>query len=731
MLFSNGLKISTSKKYFCNLIRRYCYLVIAAFLLLSNVFAQSNLVEQLEKRLSKAVGNERVDILNQLSVLNNRISLNKSRTYAEEALKLSKSNNYKVGEAVSLKNIAFSFYLENDLDKSKDLNLLAYKILKEENEEKEILSVLNNTGLIFWRRNEFIEAFKYYRKAFNLAERLNDKTYSAEALSNMGLIHWKWSDYARALDLFFKSLKIREEIGDTFEICKTLNNIAFVYNEMNNVDKSIEYSLRVLPQAKKMNDGYVLGRVLNNLGVSYYKKREYQKALQFQEQSLGVKTKAGDKSGMAFSLNDIGDILLAQDNLNLALDRYNQALEIRYALKDKYAIATTLINLSMVYKKKNDYNKVINYLTEALQSAEEIKSKVLKAIVYKELASNDFAVGRTKEAYQNLLKHSQIQDSLQSNDAIEKTAEIAVVYDLESKQNELKIKSLEVEKEQSKNLLLMVAGLFFASVLFLVLLKYRMVRKQKNSLEETNIERAQKTTELENAIITRDKFFSIISHDLKSPFYGLKGMSEILSESYNELTEDERIDYLKKISKSVRDIYTLIENLLDWSRINAKRIEYKPYNFDIREEIIYCFMLLNPNAEKKKIKLECDIEESLFVYADQQMIHSVVLNFLSNGIKFTNEGGRVRVYSEILKDKIKISIEDNGVGIPADKLKLLFKIDSKYSSRGTGNEKGTGLGLIISQDLVELNGGEIFVSSTLNKGSVFSFTLPIGTEQVI
>lgn len=246
------------------------------------------------------------------------------------------------------------------------------------------------------------------------------------------------------------------------------------------------------------------------------------------------------------------------------------------------------------------------------------------------------------------------------------------------------------------------------------------ITERKKQIEKLQ----QYADELKNLNVSKDKFFSIIAHDLRSPFNGLLGFSTVLLEELHDLTSAEIKEYAGYIHTSAKTVYNLVDNLLQWSRIQTGRIEYQPIKIDLYEEVYKSLELFNSNAIAKRIKLFNEIEPNTFISADQNMLRSILQNLISNGIKFTKSGGSIKISSKEKDKFIQIEISDTGIGIEMKNIAKLFRIDSQFSNLGTSNEEGTGLGLILSKELVEKNKGQIWVKSTLKKGTTFFFTLP-------
>ena len=231
------------------------------------------------------------------------------------------------------------------------------------------------------------------------------------------------------------------------------------------------------------------------------------------------------------------------------------------------------------------------------------------------------------------------------------------------------------------------------------------------------------TNELKELNKSKDKFFSIIAHDLRSPFHGLLGFADVLSQNYENLNDEERKEYIGYIKSTSQQLFNLADNLLQWTRIQTGRIDYIPKKFDISKTMNKTINILKGNLQKKNINLINEIKENTIAEADEFMIQSVLQNILSNAIKFTNPGGKIRIYDYKTDEKYLLTFEDNGVGIPSDVIPGLFKIDSHYTTHGTDNEEGTGLGLILCRELIERNGGKISVESNRDKGSKFTIEL--------
>jgi PAS domain S-box-containing protein len=243
---------------------------------------------------------------------------------------------------------------------------------------------------------------------------------------------------------------------------------------------------------------------------------------------------------------------------------------------------------------------------------------------------------------------------------------------------------------------------------------------------------AESESQLKELNASKDKFFSIISHDLKNPFQGLIGYSEILAKDLEILSKEEIKDFVHLIHESSQHLYKLLENLLQWSRIQRGVISFNPDSFQLKHLIDLNISLINGNAFQKKIIINNEVDDDVIVFADVNMVNTVVRNLLSNAVKFTEVGGSIKISScNNGNSQYKVSVIDSGVGMSKEVMDKIFRIDHSYTSVGTANEKGTGLGLILCKELVEKNGGTINVDSEIGKGTTFTFTLPQAVEELI
>ena len=253
----------------------------------------------------------------------------------------------------------------------------------------------------------------------------------------------------------------------------------------------------------------------------------------------------------------------------------------------------------------------------------------------------------------------------------------------------------------------------------------RQILKEKVTLENTLNQLNKSNVALQEVIATKDKFFSFIAHDLKSPFNSIIGLSNLLVEKINQNKTEEIGRYGNLIQKTSNNAMALLMNLMEWSSSQTGLMKFSPHYFDLKSCIDNTLQLYTEAAAQKSITIISDVPVSVSIMADKAMMGTVLRNLISNAIKFTRPGGELSVAVKLVQNEILFSIIDNGVGIPLDSIEKLFKIDHSFSTHGTQKEVGTGLGLILCKDFVERHNGRIWVESVVHKGTSFYFTLPL------
>ncbi|MGE0088893.1 MAG: ATP-binding protein [Bacteroidales bacterium] len=285
---------------------------------------------------------------------------------------------------------------------------------------------------------------------------------------------------------------------------------------------------------------------------------------------------------------------------------------------------------------------------------------------------------------------------------------------LEKQQHEITIQQIQLESTNQK----------FRERTIELFGKMVDLKKAKKTISLQNDELEQQQKKLHELNASKDKFFSIIAHDLRNPIAGFLNLTDILSENFSSFSEKESKEFIDLMNHASKQLYNLLENLLQWSRSQTGSIPYEPKIVTLKPVVENTIDLLMMNIKNKKLKVSIEVNGECKAFADENMITTVIRNLLSNSIKFSNINGLIKIKADCINEQVTVSIIDNGVGMRKEDQEKLFRINKHHTTQGTSNEAGSGLGLILCKEFVERNGGKIWVESDLNKGSTFSFTLP-------
>lgn len=493
----------------------------------------------------------------------------------------------------------------------------------------------------------------------------------------------------------------------------------------------------VIAEATEVSDDYTKAEALFNLGEFFITQKNYSDALKSHKEALALWRMLNDKSNEARTLNAIGNLYQLMKNTEKAMANHKVALEIRQALKDKTGLAESYANIGGLYLMQKDYQRSVDNLMLALQNGREAQAQRHLLLTYDYLSQCFENTGNLKRALgyrkeYNLVNEFLLRDQNERY-LLEKEADKA----LTAKKEEIRALD-EKEKRQSEQIINdrklrnLVIALAAASLLVtaLVIILYFQKRRSNKVLSAVNEKVSQQNIELTQLNATKDKFFSIISHDLKGPLNSLTSFSSLLINHTDSLTKDEIKLLATDLDKSLKNLFALLENLLEWSRSQTGNMEIKPAEFSIKDLIQQNQQLLQVQAQNKKILISYENATEAIVFAHKNSVNTVVRNLMSNAIKFTPVGGKISVSTRVLGSEIAVSLHDTGIGMSKETMAKLFRIDAKITMKGTADEKGTGLGLILCKEFVEKNGGRIWVDSQENKGSTFSFTLPLAAVAV-
>jgi signal transduction histidine kinase len=564
--------------------------------------------------------------------------------------------------------------------------------------------------------------------ALNIAEKIKYIQGKADILHYLGINNHRRGEYPLALKRYFEELELREKNPgwQNSSLSMVYSSIGETYRAVANYDLSLEFLDKGLKAAEKNNDEKAKSYAYNRYASVYYE-MSYRnkdtvssfKASDYANKSLEIIKRTGDIELELSTLNIIGAVYRFRGNKDSSLAVYTLAYEKckdDSTYQDKPNI---LNNMGSLYNSLGDYDKAIKCGMISYEMSKKSGIRVYFIESARMLSDSYAKKGDFKNAYNYLFEGiAQYLDIFTER----KTAE---VYGLQHKY-ETDIR----EKEEGSNTLrrAVAAGGFILIILFLGLIYYLKHKNQKRinaELAAKNEMITKQTEQLAETNASKDKFFSILTHDLKNPLTGMLGFTDILTTNYDSLSEQDKKAYINYLKTSSESLYLLIEKILIWSRAQTGKIEMSKENIDLMDTAEAVVELQHVNAIRKGIKIENYIHDGIIVSADRNILDTVLRNLVDNAIKFTNSGGKVSIYAERNDNNVTISIKDNGVGIDEKSLKDLFNIGTVVKTVGTKNEKGTGLGLYICKDMLSLMGTVLKVESKKDEGTRFYFSVPV------
>ncbi|MDP1727082.1 MAG: tetratricopeptide repeat-containing sensor histidine kinase [Bacteroidota bacterium] len=582
----------------------------------------------------------------------------------------------------------------------------------------------------------FNDAKGYITKGSQTAETLQFPNYKADFSYLFGTIFYAQGNLPAAVQKYLEALRYYESVKQDAGALTTYTALAEIYQRQNNFSKAIEFNLKALKLFEQRNDKFRLLNIYEQVGSIYHRQKNTSKAKDYYIKALFLYKDIGNQAGEAATMINLANLDVDLNQCEPAVIRYKRALAIAAKLNAVPLQVQALNGLAKCHVNLKDYESANKEFRQAIVLAKRSGLKIELDEAYNGLSDiykslNNFGKMRTYRALS-----TEIRDSLFNDSVLKKTADLQLLYETEKKQAQIELyKKDDIVKELELKQTRQVKNFFIALSILLVLLvivfiyfisQNRKINKALTigltELEVKNHEIEVQKEQLTQLNQVKDRFFSIISHDLRNNLTTMKLYFDLVS--HKEFNPESHSELSKQVASSVQNTIDLLENLLVWASAQIKGVSIKPVNIKLHELAEENCQLLSSMAFNKKIQLSNQVDEDTVVFGDINMVNLILRNLLSNALKFTAENGSVSIISEDEETCIKISVIDNGVGIAESKTQSLFTDHANTSTKGTGNEKGTGLGLMLCKEFVEKSGGKIWVESEENKGSSFCFTLP-------
>ncbi len=554
-----------------------------------------------------------------------------------------------------------------------------YKQMLQEAEQKQDLK---QTLSIY---EEYLANFE------DIAEDINKKP---EVLINYALMLSYSGQYNKSIDVIIEALDLTENDPSQKEArARAFMQFGLIHFFMEQYDEALVHYQRADKLAQELDNELGMSIAKNNIGNIFQKKEKYAQAIEYYQESLLIQKNVNDSATIANTLFNIGTCYEELGNITDAVQHLEHALEMATVINDKEIMPLARIKLGIL-------NEDITLIEQGIGSVEQSGHQQVLLEAYNTYARLLAEQNQYIEAYNTLQKSIALSHSIFKEDALEMLNEFSVKYET---------KEQEARHKVQVTILLSLTALCLFIIITLVFV-IRIHRRINKKLKDINT--------------LKDKFVGIISHDIKNPLTTQKTILELVVDNFESIPPDELKTQCTSLLDSSHSLLDMLHNLLNWSQIESKTIKFNPTRIDVVAIIGDTKEIFKPTLQQKNIEVQLSAPDTVHAYGDYNMLATVIRNILNNAIKYSHSNSNIDINISATDRKWDIAIKDSGVGISEQVRNTLFKLTSVKSKLGTRGESGSGFGLIITKEMIQMNQGDIAVESTEGIGTTITFTIP-------
>lgn len=759
--------------------KHIAFLIIIFCFVFGSLYAKAQ-SDSLLDSLENINDHERVDLLNELSEKYRNLDLFKSLSYGKMALGLADELDYTKGKEQAYSSLGITSYVLGEYDEALEYLQLAvieslYRydkkregdnyidiarvylkledygktmqyvddailIYKELDDKEGLANAYNLHGNVYEKKGMPNSAIIKYNNSLEIFRGIVNQSGIAHTLNNIGVVYYSEKEYKKALESFTKAYELFTKIDIKEGIAETKKNMGMVYAQMGKFNLAIESLLKSLEMAREYNLKSLISTIYSELSQTYSLQNNYKKALEYHEKYY----KTRDSLVNQKTSTRIAELEVKYENVRKEKEQELSESE-KIIFYNRVIIIVIVVIFVLVFiitftKRYQENKRLTDIMNENFRQISVQKMKLNETLNI---------LQESEEKFRAIFENSPIGIALYDNDGIVKASNAnhdniigiakqhMIGYNIFNNLNDDKMRTMLKDALRGDHTSYEGTYVSINGNLTYIKADFAPVYNKEGEmrgaiaivedisdrkLQEFAIKRSEHKLRELNA--TKDKFFSIIAHDLKNPLSIILNMSENLVTKFERFTDKQKFERANLVYDSSKTLFRLLENLLEWSRSQTGRIEYDPMEVDLFELAELNIELFKEHASAKNITLINNIEFETYCYVDKNMINTVVRNLISNAIKFTPNNGKVSIAANKNSSHIEVFVKDTGIGIEPQNIPKLFRLDISHSTSGTANEEGTGLGLVLCKEFIEKNKGSIKIESNNGQGTTFAFTVP-------
>ncbi|MCG8700770.1 MAG: tetratricopeptide repeat-containing sensor histidine kinase, partial [Bacteroidales bacterium] len=706
--------------------------------------------DSLETKLKsyKEIDTIRIDLLTDLAYYYQSIDPEKTIQYATEANQYSKQLGDHARHMDGIRVIGIAHAMKGDFSKAMEIFKSGLQLAREKEEKVRESRFLEAIGITNSNLGYNNLALEYFNKAIIISEEINDIHGMLSGYNSIGGSYANLGNFPKALEYFQKSLPLTEKHGRKRDLSSVINNIAGIEGRLHNYDTALYYFQMAVSIDQEAGDIGGMAFGLSNMGIIYRLQDDYPKAIEHFQESYELSLQVGDKYGVAVARKNLGKTLAKDEKYKKALEHYNEALKLAYQMGNRQLICELQIITGETMFLTNRLNEALDYSTKGLETA--LSLDLLEEVKEVNWLLSDIYAKRKEfeKAYEHHKTYKELSDSIFNEANVKKIERLKSKYEFDKEkkvlEEEQKRKELVLQQEKQQQVVLrnyfVIGFIVFLALSIVIFRSLQRKRRSNKKLAQLNSEIRSQNQEIQSQnehiekqneelqqinqqLVELDEFkqglTGMIVHDLKNPLNAILNPSESLPVE----------NQLKLIKQYGKQMLNMVLNILDTQKYKDTKMVVDFSKQNLSEILSLAMEQVQFLCEQKSIELKNNITGDYKVMVDLEVITRVFVNLLTNALKFTPVNGIIRINTEELNESgtLRISIEDNGVGIPAEKLKVVFEKFVQVETKDSGSMKSTGLGLSFCKLAVDAHGWDIGVDSEPGVGSKFWFTMqPIG-----